>query len=167
MTYEIEQKYRIRSPQSMRRILKKLRAKLLHKGKEVNELYDFKGHLKRRKKLLRLRCYDGGKGLLTLKGPHLPGKFKRRMELETAVDFRAAQWILKELGYTLCCMYEKMRAEYAVQNSKVCVDYLKGLGWFVEIEGTPKKILKLVKIFSFHPEDEEHRTYLELLGVKR
>lgn len=83
---------------------------------------------------LRVRS-EGGKALLTWKGPVLPGVVKIREEYETVVaDGAALQTILEELGLHVWFRYEKYREEFTADDVVIALDETP-VGVFVEIEG--------------------------------
>lgn len=165
--FEIEQKYRIEHPRDIRKRIVRLGGKKIHSGLEINELYDYKGRLRKNGCVLRLRLYGGGKGKLTFKGPRQPhGRYKRRVEIETPVDFDKARLILKAMRYKKMTGYKKEREEFSLGGCYVCLDKLKKHGWFVEIEGSEKRIDALARRLGLTEEQEEHRTYLQILGKK-
>lgn len=164
--FEIEQKYKIKSPASIRSQLKQMGAKLAVSGAEKNELWDFGNLLKKKNSVLRLR-EAGGKATLTFKGPRLKSKFKKRIETETVVNADAMRLILKMLGYKIRVCYDKKREGYDLKRAHVTLDQLKGFGWFVEIEAEPKVIEGLAKKFGFTSKDREERSYLEMIYGNR
>ena len=69
--------------------------------------------LRRQRSTLRVRS-EGGKSLLTFKGPALPGLIKIREEYETVVaDGAALLTILEALGLHVWFRYEKYREEFS------------------------------------------------------
>lgn len=163
---EVEQKYRIASPASIRRLILRLGGRKIASGAEYNELFDRPGgELRRRKCVLRLRKH-GKKCTLTYKGPRLQGPFKQRVEVETEADFKSMKKILEMTGYKRILVYRKSREEYRLGRAHVTLDQLTGIGWFCEIEGTASSIRALEKKLGLSDEDVEDRTYLELLGKK-
>lgn len=88
---------------------------------------------------LRVRD-DGGRAVLTFKGPVVPGILKVREELETeagSADRLLA--ILEALGFSPIFRYEKRREEHALPGALVAIDETP-IGTFVEIEGEPDAI---------------------------
>lgn len=160
--YEIEQKYRIRSPESFRRILKKLGAKRIHAGKEFNELYDHGCALMKDGKVLRLRHHGGTEGVLTYKGRREKGRHKKRIEIETAVDQKQMRHILKQLGYTLEVSYRKYREEYRLGKALVTLDRMPKLGWFAEIEAASALIERVERKLQLKAEEREEQSYVEM-----
>ena len=90
--------------------------------------------LRRQRSTLRVRS-EGGKSLLTFKGPVLPGVIKIREEHETVVaDGAALLSILESLGLHVWFRYEKYREEFSADDIVFAIDETP-VGVFVEIEG--------------------------------
>jgi adenylate cyclase class 2 len=90
--------------------------------------------LYRRRCVLRVRN-EGGKSLLTFKGPVQPGPMKLREEHETVVaDGDTLLTVLQELGLHAWFRYEKYREEFAAEDVVIAIDETP-VGTFVEIEG--------------------------------
>ncbi|HYE86710.1 MAG TPA: class IV adenylate cyclase [Vicinamibacterales bacterium] len=95
--------------------------------------------LRRHRSTLRVRS-EGGKALLTWKGPIIPAAVKIREEHETVVsDGAALQTILEELGLHVWFRYEKYREEFTADDVVIAVDETP-VGVFVEIEGNEQAI---------------------------
>lgn len=161
--FEVEQKYRIADPSAFRKKIKALKAVKISDGAETNQVFDLR-RFGIREGILRLRK-SGKKGKLTLKGPRLKGRFKKRVEIETEVDYAKMELIFKTLGWKPACSYAKTRVEYDTGKAHVTLDYLKGHGWFAEIEGPAKEIHALERRLGLTRKDREERTYLEILGL--
>jgi adenylate cyclase class 2 len=100
--------------------------------------------LRRRQCALRIRT-EGGKSLLTFKGPVQPGAMKVRDEYETVVgDGQVLQHVLEELGLHVWFRYEKYREEYAAEDVTVAIDETP-VGTYVEIEGGEEAILAMTR----------------------
>ena len=160
--YEIEQKYRIKNPAEIRRKLQFLKAKRISCGIEHDRLYDWNGLLQSRKSILRLRRDSRGKGLLTFKGPRLKAKYKKRIEVQTPVDYSGMLKILATLGFRVVVSYKKRREEYKLGSSHITLDFLQGIGWFVEIESSPKEIQRIALRLGFSDTDREEKSYVQL-----
>jgi len=95
--------------------------------------------LRRQRSTLRVRS-EGGKALLTFKGPAIPAAIKIREEHETVVaDAATLQTILEELGLHVWFRYEKYREEFNADDAVIAIDETP-VGVFVEIEGSEDAI---------------------------
>src|SRR5260370_31152596 len=78
--------------------------------------------LRRRRSALRVR-QDGGRCLLTFKGPVQPASVKVREEIETPVgDGTQLMKILSELRFHVSVRSEKSRAEFALADCILAID---------------------------------------------
>lgn len=136
MALEREIKLRFESAEEARAKILALGATPLH-GRRLQEdaLLDTDDEmLRRRRATLRVRC-EGGKSLLTFKGPVIPGLVKIREEHETvAADGAALLTILESLGLHVWFRYEKYREEFSADDVVFAIDETP-VGVFVEIEG--------------------------------
>lgn len=95
--------------------------------------------LRRQRSTLRVRS-EGGKALLTYKGPAIPDAIKIREEYETVVsDAATLQTILEELGLHVWFRYEKYREEFSADDVVIAIDETP-VGVFVELEGSEDAI---------------------------
>lgn len=165
MPKEIEIKFRVAD---LRALARKLRAAgfqlVTRRTHEMNSLYDLPGEvLRKRKELLRLRCY-GSDWKLTHKSG---GKVKRhssRVELETSVgNGKKMEAILRALGYSPSFRYEKFRAEWSDHKGQVVVDQTP-IGNFCEIEGPPRWIDATAKKLGVSREDYITKNYATLFA---
>jgi adenylate cyclase class 2 len=112
------------------------------RGRRLQEdcLLDLPGdELLHRRCVLRVRS-EGGKSVLTFKGPVQPGPVKIRDEHETIVaDGDALLTILHELGLHIWFRYEKYREGFAAEDVIIAIDETP-VGTFVEIEGGEEHI---------------------------
>ena len=108
--------------------------------------------LRRRRSALRVRM-DGGRSLLTFKGPVQPALVKAREELETIVgDGHLLLRLLEELGFHVWFRYQKYREEFALDDCIVAVDETP-VGVFVEIEGGDQGIAQMARALGRGPAD--------------
>ena len=108
--------------------------------------------LRRQRSTLRVRS-EGGKSLLTFKGPAIPGLIKIREEYETVVaDGGVLQTILEELGLHVWFRYEKYREEFSNDDVVIAVDETP-VGVFVEIEGGEDAIHETARALGRSPLD--------------
>jgi predicted adenylyl cyclase CyaB len=160
---EREQKYRVAHVDAIRKRLSKLGARVHASGFERNELFDRGDNLRQQGLKLRLRCHGGEIAMLTLKGPRLNGQQKTRMEVETPVEYEATKRILGLLDFRVKETYSKVREEYRLDGCPVCLDHIPNTGWFVEIEGSPRKISHIARRLGLRPADRERRSYRKLI----
>jgi adenylate cyclase, class 2 len=100
--------------------------------------------LRRQRSTLRVRS-EGGKALLTYKGPAIPAAIKIREEYETVVaDAATLQTILEELGLHVWFRYEKYREEFTADEAVIAIDETP-VGVFVEIEGSEDAIQRVAE----------------------
>ena len=108
--------------------------------------------LRRQRSTLRVRS-EGGKSLLTFKGPAIPGLVKIREEYETVVaDGAALNTILEQLGLHCWFRYEKYREEFTNDDVVIAVDETP-VGVFVEIEGGDDAIHETARALGRSPSD--------------
>lgn len=136
MAIEREIKLRFDTADEARAKILALGATPLH-GRRLQEdaLLDTEDEaLRRQRSTLRVRS-EGGKSLLTFKGPPLPGIVKLREEHETIVaDGAALLTILESLGLHVWFRYEKYREEFEADDVVIALDETP-VGVFVELEG--------------------------------
>jgi len=85
-------------------------------------------------RVLRLRK-ENGKVTLTYKGPRVSYNLKVREELEVEVsEFNEMKEILRRLGFIEVGLIRKIREVYSVNGITVNLDFVEGLGYFIEIE---------------------------------
>lgn len=108
--------------------------------------------LRLQRSTLRVRS-EGGKSLLTFKGPAIPALVKIREEYETVVaDGVVLQRILEELGLHCWFRYEKYREEFSSDDVVIAVDETP-VGVFVEIEGGEDAIHETARALGRTPTD--------------
>ena len=151
---EREVKLRFESAEAARTAIMATGATPVH-GRRLQEdcLLDTAGEdLRRRRAALRVRM-DGGRSLLTFKGPVQPALIKVREELETIVgDGHLLLRILEELGFQVWFRYQKYREEFAIDDCIVTIDETP-VGVFVEIEGGERGIAHVAQALGRGPAD--------------
>ena len=141
MALEREIKLRFESAgQAREKILALGATPLLGRRLQEDLLFDTEDErLRRQRSTLRVRS-EGGKALLTFKGPAIPAAIKIREEYETVVaDAATLQTILEELGLHVWFRYEKYREEFNANDAVIAIDETP-VGVFVEIEGSEDAI---------------------------
>jgi adenylate cyclase class 2 len=135
---------------------------------EHNVRYDTEGdRLHQRRCLLRLR--KDRHVTLTFKSPppETDARFKIYRELEVRVDdFDAMDAILNALGFLRRQIYEKWRETWQLNNATLCLDTMP-FGDFLEIEGSPEQIMKIVRDLGLHWQKRILSSYLGLFAVLR
>lgn len=160
---EREQKYRVAQVETVRKRLLRLGGQPHASGFERNELFDRGEWLRDQGLRLRLRRHGGKITMLTLKGPRVGGYHKARMEVETPVEYEAAKRILELLEFRVKETYSKIREEYRLDGCPVCLDHISNVGWFVEVEGPPRKIGEIARKLGLRGIDREKRSYRKLI----
>ncbi len=163
---EIEIKARINSIQKIERILIKKGAAF---KKEVVESDLYLNHpsrdFARTDEALRLRETEG-QIYLTYKGPKIDRITKTREELTVRVEnWESTLEILRALGFIDVRKIVKKRRYLVLNDYLISLDYLEGLGSFIEVEKkqgyNPDKLVLFLK--SLGIKDSETRSYLELM----
>jgi adenylate cyclase, class 2 len=114
--------------------------------------------LRRRRSALRIRV-DGGRSLLTFKGPVQPALFKVREELETVVgDGHLLLRVFEELGFRVWFRYQKYREEFSIDDTMVAIDETP-IGVFVEIEGGEESIARVAQALGRGPAEYVLESY--------
>ena len=121
---------------------------------------------------LRLRKTDD-KSVMTYKGPKLAGIMKTRIEEETGIDdFGKVREILLHLEFKEVLVVNKKRDVYKLNDITVCIDYVNGLGVFIELEimsgkrdWAEKELLSIADKLGLTK--FEKKSYLELLLDKQ
>jgi adenylate cyclase class 2 len=163
MAIEIEKKYRIDKKR-----LVELTAKLGELGATFsNETFEENylhrgGQLEDRTAFLRLRKTDTVNTLTYKEKVVTDGDFKQQIEFETIVsDVDAMEHIIEKLGYKLAVVYEKHRKAWHLGDVEVVLDELP-FGYFMEIEGSMKDILKAETLLNADDLEVEARGYPRL-----
>lgn len=114
--------------------------------------------------VLRLRK-ENSSNYLTWKGKDAGNqKYKIKKELEMQINDRETLLsILSSLGFRKNMQIRKTRHEFSRNNCKVCFDEVKGLGFFLEIEGQKKDIESFVGIFDLEKKARVTKGYAQLI----
>lgn len=142
MSIEIEAKFRVKSHEPVRSMLRSLGATPRGRVIETNCIFDRPdGWLRERGRGLRIRSLvgegdDSDKATLTVKGPRMAGPLKSREELEIRIsDADIACRAVEQLGFVRLLRYEKARESWTYRDCRIELDKPPHLGLFVEIEG--------------------------------
>lgn len=149
MPEELESKVKVGDHDAVRARLKSAGAEYLGRVLETNRIFDDKaGSLLASGCGLRVReCHvlDGidRPATLTYKGPVRDGVFKRRTEIEVAIDDAGAMTeILAGLEFSPRIVFEKRRESWRLKGCEVELDEVPGLGLFVEVEGPNEEAIQ-------------------------
>ena len=135
---------------------------------ETNDLYDDAAHkLSGSGRTVRLRR-AAGRAILTYKGPaRFQDGVKTREEREVEIsDPVEAEAILAGLGLERRFRYEKRREEWNAGGCVVALDETP-IGTFVEVEGDPIGIRKLIVQLALDPSEAIPYSYAELYMRRR
>jgi adenylate cyclase, class 2 len=174
MSVEIEAKIAVGEFDSLIKKLKEVGA--VNKGKLIMRDYyfDSDGIMSAADSCLRLRVekeYTSkrlSQCVLCYKGPRIPGQFKVREEIETAVgSAENTAAILARLGWKQSLVIDKIRELWYFEDTLVCLDTLGLIGLFVEIEGRSEQaVSKVKKVLGLMDSVSEKRSYAELIGLE-
>lgn len=165
---EREIKLRFDSPhEARRRVLAAGATPLRGRRLQEDSLLDTDDErLRRERCVLRIRS-EGGKSLLTYKGPVQPSEMKLREEQETIVaDGDALLQILRALGLHVWFRYEKYREEFAAEDIVIAVDETP-VGTFVEIEGGESRIHEMAEALGRTRADYVTDSYRAIFLLER
>jgi len=154
--------------QDVRKILKSMGGKTRTSSQiENNILFDYTDNrLRKSGCALRLRSYNGV-SLLTFKGKIQENTFlKKRSEIQTAVSHaRKAKDLLQQIGLYPKFLYSKKREIWVFGKEKDAVEISLDqtpFGFFLEIEGREKAILKAADLLEIKLEDAITESYVTL-----
>jgi len=123
---------------------------------------------------LRLREEENSKYQLTYKGPKISNISKTRIEITISVnDFNKTKQLLESLGFKTFINITKTRETYKINESFISIDYVNGLGYYVELEKevsdikkiseTENELINLAKDLGLDVTKSIRKSYLELL----
>lgn len=166
---EVEVKAKI-IPEKIKEKLLQMGANFAKKEKQVDIYFRHPSrNFASRDEALRVREIDG-RFFLTYKGPRVEKETKTREEIEVTVKGDILP-LLKKLGFEPLESMEKEREIYNWNDLKVCIDGIKELGSFLEVEGERKqdkqKIFGLLSELGLSADSLIKESYLEMFMKKR
>jgi len=183
LTYEIEKKARVKNPHRISHILSQL-FKYIGTSIKIDRYYLLKFKSTRRinfktDPIIRLRI-EKGKSFLTTKKRTFKGKteINREIEIPLGSPTRAIEFFENALGLKPFVIKKKKTKLFKRGNIKAELNFVEGLGWFLEIEilkknlsksdekQTLSKISSVFKTLGIKEQDFEPRYYIELLLKK-
>lgn len=165
---EIEVKLAVEDAEEATRLLEASGAELRSpRALEDNRLFDLPDRpLTRSGRVLRVREFSGSV-IVTAKGPagsSAPdeSRYKVRTESETVVpDADAIVAVLETAGFEQLWRYQKYRRKYECEGAEIVVDETPA-GTFLEIEGEPDVIDRIVARLGSHVGAPQTGTYREV-----
>ena len=165
---EVEIKARVRIEEIEHKLIR-LGAKLLDE-EEQKDIYfshpcrDFE----KKDEALRVRRVKE-EYFLTYKGPKLDQETKTREEIQIKVTEKIFD-LLERLSFSKVGEVDKTRRVYRWEDLEICLDRVKDLGEFLEIEGKMwqdrGKIFELLKKLGIPKKELIRKSYLEMLEDK-
>ena len=165
---EIEVKFFLTDPVSIREKIKKMGAKSKGRIFEKNIRFeDQKKSLLSKNALLRLRKDNRYRLTYKCEPREKDNHYKIYRELETEVgDFSTMKKILEALGYHKEQVYEKWRETFLIEETQICIDQMP-FGDFMEIEGGKKEIRNLAKEIGLRWDQRILQNYLKIFDIIR
>lgn len=119
---------------------------------------------------LRIRK-TSGKNYLTYKGPRTKSKLKARLEIEVEIsNINSIEEILSKLGFKPFIKIVKKREIWTINNIKINLDEVEGLGRYIEVEITSKNvkeaekaIFELLEKLGIDKKSIVKKTYFEMI----
>ncbi len=151
MPVEIEAKFRLPDPETLRPLLTAAGARRLRAVLEHNTYFDTPDESLRKSdrglRIRRIEADDGSRRTeLTYKGPRRPGEVKVRQEEEIVIpSAEPAAAILAGLGYRPGVRFQKRRESFQLGGARVELDELPELGFFLEIEAADERTVQAVR----------------------
>lgn len=170
---EVEVKAKINCIEDFIQKLKEINGKFLKEEKQKDVYFNHPVRdFAKTDEAIRIRKISEGlneKFYLTYKGKKIDNETKTREEFESICDEEIFD-IFERLGFKKFAEIEKVRKYYKHKNFEICIDEVKDLGNFVEIESKNlndvEEIFNLLKKFGIKKEDTITESYLELLLKK-
>jgi len=164
MPKEIETKFKISSPDKLKKKLKKIDAKIIYKAYEKDTYYK---NIPSGSSPTVVRLRSTGKdGVFTLKyrAKRKESKtYKIRDEFEINVqDTKAFDRLLRQLGFAVLFKKEKRRKIYKWKEGKICIDKLPFIGFYLEIEAPKKRIKEIANRLNLDMKDATSDTYMDI-----
>ena len=166
---EFEIKFKVKNPENIRKLLEQ-HGEFKECVVEEDIYFDLPDNsFSSSDKVLRVRFSKKGI-FLTYKGSKLKNRFlKIREEIEVKTE-ESIVAILKAIGFVPKYKLRKKREIYNLENTKVCLDYIEGLGCFIEVEvknnnyqAAMNKIKEIAKALNFNLKNGIRKSYLELM----
>jgi len=150
MAIEIEAKLKVKSLAPVVERLHILGARLMANKEQEDRYFDnAQAQMVAEDKCLRVRIEttdQGPKTSLTYKGPRQESDLKCRQEIEMPVpDSDQPKALLLALGYEQKLTVHKLRSLWFHKQCLICLDRIRDLGLFIEIEGPSSDVIHEVQ----------------------
>ncbi len=150
MAIETEVKAKGNNLTTIRRRLKKLGAKFISKKRQVDTYYLVLPKRSRYHKVPLLRIREDKTKNQSFWEYHEPVNVFKAREHEIEINNPAmAKLVLKKLDYPLGAVIDKIRERYTCEGLNIDLDWVKGLGQFIEVECMKNQKDSLKRIFAF------------------
>jgi adenylate cyclase class IV len=106
---------------------------------------------------------EEGCAKLTIKGKNSGGRYNQRTEIESDIDVKLFESVLKSAEQDGAIVYSKRRATYFEDRCTICLDDLGGK-YFVEIEGERANIDKNIARLGLEGIPTEKKDYAQIVG---
>lgn len=162
--HETEAKAKVKTHDGLEEKLKAMGFEYIMETNEYNSMYDICGFLKNHDRALRLRKDETG-CCITYKGKQGNSSYKHRREIEFRLPIFLYSIMYAILPKSL--EYEKKRLTYKRNKCSVCLDDVKGLGKFVEVEGKEQEIGAILQQLGItETTKESYPQMIERLGYQ-
>ncbi len=161
---ETEVKHKIQNKKELQKTEEKIKKIAEYKKTETehNIVFDSPDFSLRKKGFL-LRLRKDSKNTLTFKSKIKSKKFKKRQETEFQVkNFNQTKKIIEKIGFFPAFVYEKKRKYFDFKGTEIQIDELPFIGFYLEIEGTEKGIIKAEKELNLKEKNRITTNYLQL-----
>jgi adenylate cyclase class 2 len=172
---EVEVKAPIKDIKSIKKSLKEMDSSFVESKEEKDEYYQHPSRdFSKTDEALRIRRV-GKQVLLTYKGPKLDKESKTREEitLDITEQVKSIEVLMQRLSFNKVIEVFKRRETYRLEGFEICLDRVKGLGTYLEIEGKAIKDFKKLRdkaLFLLNKlgiKETTRKSYVELLSEKK
>ena len=167
MVKEVEVKILEINPDKIRIILKKNHAKILMK-KGIQESHIYMSPQIKGKGFIRLRKDSLGERITIKSKMKKMRGHKVADEFETSVeDINILAQGLEILGFNKLKDYKSYREDWKFNNCIISLIKYPRIPYYLEIEGSEEKILKVAKLFGYSKKDYCSKSILEIYNPKK
>jgi adenylate cyclase class 2 len=116
------------------------------------------------KSFLRIRS-ENNNTFITFKGEKKENKLNVREEIEFIVDTNidVVKKLFSSIGFKDYFEYEKLRANFSLNNCILSIDKLPNSEIYLEIEGDEKSVLETIDVLGYSEREIISKNYMEVL----